>query len=245
MDAAFDAHLRAGDVSFIERDATLLRRVDETGSLNQAASELGRSYSRVHERVTALEEEFGPLVERQRGGVSGGGSTLTDRAREVLAQFDRLRAGYRSVAETTEAVLDGTVETRTGELGTVATEAGAVRAIIPPNSEHVHVSIRADAVTLHEPSESPVGEATSARNRFEGTVVDLERGEAISHLTIDIGADDPLFALVTDDSRRRMDLDTGTAIVASFKATATRAIPRRVLAASRERGSDPETNVEL
>jgi len=91
------------------------------------------------------------------------------------------------------------------------------------DTDDVQVSIRADAVTLHEPSDSPSGEATSARNRFEGQVVALDRGEAIIHVTIDIGSDDQLFALVTDDSRRRLWLSPGETVVASFKATATRA----------------------
>lgn len=225
MDATFDARLRAGDISFTERDATLLRRVDETGSLNQAADALGRSYSRAHQRVTALEEAFGPLVERQRGGSSGGGSTLTERARTLLARFDRLRVGYTSVAETSEAVFEGIVEERTGELGTVRTDAGAVHAIVPPDGERVQVSIRADAVTLHEPDGTPPEEATSARNRFAGRVTALDRGESVSHVTVDVGADDPLFALVTEASRGRLGLSPGADVVASFKATATRATP--------------------
>ncbi len=228
MDAAFDARLQTDDVSFTERDAVLLRRLDETGSLNQAAKELGRSFSRAHQRVKALEEEFGPLVDRQRGGEGGGGSALTDRARQLLARFDRLRVGYRSIAETTETVLNGTVDSRSGELGTVLTDAGTVRALVPPNSEDVQVSVRADAVTLHEPGDSPSSGATSARNRFVGAVLNLERGDAISRVRIDIGAEEPLFALVTDDSRERLSLDPGTDIIASFKATATRATPRRV-----------------
>lgn len=223
MDATFDAQLRRGDISFSERDATLLRQIDESGSLNKAADELGRSYSRALQRVTDLENEFGSLVERQRGGTSGGGSSLTDRARELLARFDRLRVGYASVAETTEAVLAGTVTDRSGELGTVATEAGEVRALVPRDADEVQVSVRADAVTLHEPHKSPSGEATSARNQFEGQIVDLERGADISHVTIDIGSTDRLFALVTDASRRRLGLSPGTTVVASFKATATRA----------------------
>lgn len=227
MDPAFDAQLQADDVSFTERDATLLRTVEETGSLNAAAADLGRSYSRAHQRVTALEAAFGPLVERQRGGPNGGGSTLTDRARALLARFDRLQVGYSAVAETTEAVLEGVVEERTGELGTVATEAGPLRAVVPPDSEHVQVSVRADAVTLQEPGDSPAAEATSAHNRFEGRVVGIERGRAISQVSVDIGTDEPLLALVTDDSRRQLGLDIETAIVASFKATATRATPRR------------------
>lgn len=226
-DAGFDARLQVGEVSFTDRDATLLRRVDEAGSLNRAADDLGRSYSRAHDRVKTLEDAFGPLVERQRGGPSGGGSSLTDRAREVLARFERLRAGYTAVAETSEAVLDGTVERRTGELGTVQTAAGTVRAIVPPECNTVQVSVRADAVTLHEPTEGPPADATSARNRFGGPVVAVERGEAVSHVTVDVGPDEPLFALVTDASRRALALEPGRDVVASFKATATRATPRQ------------------
>lgn len=227
MDAGFDARLRADGVAFAARDATLLRTVDEAGSLNRAADELGRSYSRAHQRLAELEDAFGTLVERQRGGASGGGSRLTDRARELLAQFDRLRAGYTAVAETTEAVLAGTVVERTGELGTVATDAGDVRALVPAGEvEAVQVTIQADAVTLHDPEEVPADGASSARNRFEGQVDEIRRGKAVSQVSVDVDAGAPLFALVTEDSRKRLELEPGKRIVASFKATATRATPR-------------------
>lgn len=226
VNADFDARLRAADVAFTDRDATLLRAVDEQGSLNRAAASLGRSYSRVHGRLTELESAFGPLVERRRGGSSGGGSELTEAARGLLAQFDRLRSGYTSVAETAEAVLRGRVTSRTGELGTVETAAGAVRAIVPPTGDDVELTIRADAVTLHARGDAPAGGATSARNRFEGRVVDLERGEAICHATVDVGAERPLFARVTEESRQRLGLAPGVEIVATFKATATYATPR-------------------
>jgi molybdate transport system regulatory protein len=222
-DADFDAHLQAGDVAFTERDATLLRAVDETGSLNEAASSLGRSYSRAHGRLTDLEAAFGDLVERHRGGADGGGSTLTDRARDLLAEYDRLRTGYASVAETAASVLAGQVTGRDGELGTVETDAGTVTAVVPPDADHVEVSVRADAVTLHAPDDTPAEAATSARNRFAGVVTTVERGESISRVTVDVGADTPLYALVTDRSREHLALEPGREVVASFKATATRA----------------------
>lgn len=226
MDAGFDARLRADDVEFTQRDARLLRTVDEVGSLHGAADELGRSYSRSHQRVTALEGAFGRLVERQRGGSDGGGSTLTDRAHELLATFDRLQTGFSSVAETSEAVLEGTVLDRTGELGLVETAAGTVRAIVPPDGETVQISLRADAVTLHDPADVPAENATSARNRFEGRVRDIEEGEAISQVALDVDADAPVFALVTEESKRKLGLEPGKRVVASFKATATRATGR-------------------
>ncbi|TKX83356.1 LysR family transcriptional regulator, partial [Halorubrum sp. SS5] len=114
MDASFDAQLRADSVEFTQKDASLLKAVDEIGSIHKAADELGRSYSRSHQRITELEGAFGTLVERQRGGSGGGGSTLTENADKLLSRFERLCTGYSSVAETTEAVLNGTVVTRTG-----------------------------------------------------------------------------------------------------------------------------------
>ena len=227
VDAEFDARLRAADVSFTRRDVALLRAIDEAGSLNRAADVLGRSYSRAHGRLEDLEAAFGPLVERTRGGAAGGGSTLTEEAHALLARYDRLRAGYAAIAETTEAVLEGVVEGRSGELGTVSTAAGPLRALVPPEDDAVSVSVRADAVTLHAPGEAPAGDATSARNRFEGHVAGVDRGEAVSLVSIDVGADTPIYALVTEDSRRRLALEAGRPIVASFKATATRATPRR------------------
>lgn len=225
MDAGFDAQLRAESVEFTQRDASLLEAVDEIGSIHKAADELGRSYSRSHQRITTLEEAFGTLVERQRGGTDGGGSTLTENAQELLSRFERLRTGYSSVAETIEAVLEGTVLRRTGELGTVTTAAGQVRAIVPPNTDTVQVGLRADTVTLHDPDESPTESATSARNRFEGRVHTIDRGDTISLVSVSVGAEEPLYALITEESRERLELEPGRQIVASFKATATRATP--------------------
>ncbi len=223
MDASFDAQLRTDSVEFTQKDASLLEAIDEIGSIHKAADELGRSYSRSHQRITALEDAFGTLVDRQRGGESGGGSTLTENAHELRSRFNRLRTGYSSVAETTEAVFDGTIVTRTGELGTVTTAAGDVRAIVPVDTDTVQVSLRADTVTLHDPDETPTESATSARNRFDGYVLGIDRGDAVSLVSVDVGAEDPLYALVTEDSRERLQLESGRHIVASFKATATRA----------------------
>jgi len=225
MDAGFDARLHADGVAFDARDATLLRTIDAEGSLNAAAERLGRSYSRAHERLDALEAAFGPLVERTRGGPTGGGTALTQSGRALLARFERLRAGYAAIAETTVVVLAGTVVERTGELGTVRTDAGTVRAIVPPDADAVEVNVRADAVTLHDPADAPPAGATSARNRFEGTVVAVESGDAVVRVSVDVGADAPLDALLTTGSVERLGIEPGRRVVASFKATATRATP--------------------
>lgn len=225
MDAGFDARLREDGVTFGADDAALLRAIDEAGSLNAAADDLGRSYARAHERLVDLEGAFGDLVERRRGGAGGGGSRLTDEAAALLARFDRLTSAFSGTAAVEETVLDGEVIEREGELAVVETAAGRVRALAPEDAGAVQVTVRADAVTLHPPAEAPPSGGTSARNRFAGTVTDLDRGTAVARVAVDIGAESPLAALLTVDSADRLSLTAGTRVVATTKATATRATP--------------------
>lgn len=243
MDAGVEARLQAGDVTFDSTDAELLYAIAEHGSVYGASNALGRSRARALNRVKELENAIGPLVERQRGGSEGGGSRLTTEARTLLARFERLRATLSGTAGSTEAVLRGKVVERDGELGLVETEAGSVLAVLvdttstnvektdpeegPPDSlqmgEQVQVSIRADTVTLHDPADAPDSGATSARNRFAGTVTQIDSGESIARVEVDIGAGEPLSALLTQESLDRLELEPGDDIVTSFKATVTRA----------------------
>ncbi|MFB6173570.1 MAG: TOBE domain-containing protein [Halobacteriales archaeon] len=232
MDASVDAQLRAGGVAFTAADASLLRAVDEAGSVSGAAEALERSRARALDRIETLEEAFGSLVERRRGGATGGGSDLTDRARDLLAQFDRLRATLAGTATVEERVLPGTVRERDGELGVVETAAGAVRARLvalpdrdPPTvGDAVQVGVRSDAVTLQSPADSPPADATSARNRFEGEVTGVDRRTAIARVAVAVGGPDPLVATLTHESLDRLALAAGSPVVVTFKATATRAI---------------------
>jgi molybdate transport system regulatory protein len=223
---AFDTKLHAEGVTFEREDATLLRTIDDAGSLNAAADALGRSYSRAHKRLARLEEAFGSLVESHRGGTGGGGSALTDRGRALLVRFERLRSGLSGVAEVEETVLPGEVIERTGEIATVETGAGRLRALAPTDATGVFVTIRADTVTLQDADAAPPAAETSARNRFTGTVRGVERGASVVTATVEVGADRPLVALITGRSSEMLGLRQGAAVVASFKTTATRATPR-------------------
>jgi molybdate transport system regulatory protein len=224
---AFEAKLHSGGVEFGERDSDLLREIAGTGSLNAAASALGRSYSHAHRRLQTLETAFGTLVETQRGGREGGGSALTARADRLLARFERLRAEFSGVAEVTETVFRGEVVDRTGSVAVVETDAGRLHAVAAGDASAVNVTVRADTVTLHRSGgEAPAGN-TSARNQLTGTVVGIEGLHALARVEIAVGADRPLTAVLTARSRRELSLDERTGVVASFKTTATRVTPRR------------------
>lgn len=222
-------------VAFGREDAALLRAIATQESVSGAARELGRSRARATTRLQDLESAFGELVARRRGGSDGGGSRLTDAAAALLARFDRLSANLTGTAGVAETVLSGSLVGTTGELGTVETDAGRLRALVidrytedrytDQDGVAVEVSVRASAVTLHDPTDAPAGAATSARNRFRGRVEAVESGVAVAHVSVDVGGSAPLVALVTRDSVDRLGLEPGQDIVASFKATATRAVP--------------------
>ncbi|NHN57492.1 MULTISPECIES: TOBE domain-containing protein [Halorussus] len=227
--AGFEVQIGAGDLAFDSRDATLLRTIDETGSLNQATDRLGRSYSHAQRRLVELEDRFGPLVERERGGSGGGGSRLTETAEELLVRFDGLQAELSGVVDVARTALPGTVRERDGEFAAVETSAGALQVLVPEGvtpGAAVEVWLRADAVTLNAPDDAPEPDATSARNRFAGDVLDVDRGETVALVAVDAGADVPLHARVTQDSVERLGLEPGDEVVVTFKATATRAIPK-------------------
>ncbi|MFC6963489.1 TOBE domain-containing protein [Halocatena marina] len=225
MDAGFEARLRAKGVSFEKADAALLRAVEEQQSLNAAADSLNRSFSRAHKRIKTLEQALGPLVERQRGGVDGGGSELTANAHDLLTRFERLRTAYAGTAAVEETVLSGVVIDHKAELATVKTAAGTVRALITEPADRVQVVLRADAITLHTPDDVPSTAGMSARNRFHGTATEIDRGESIARVVVDIGAKTPVTTLITRDTLVEFDLEAGNNVIISFKATATRTTP--------------------
>jgi molybdate transport system regulatory protein len=69
----------------------LLVRVDSTGSLRCAASDMGMAYSKAWQVVHRAEEHFGfALIYKQVGGKRGGGSTLSAEGRRLVASFAAL-----------------------------------------------------------------------------------------------------------------------------------------------------------
>ena len=68
--------------------ADLLEAIDRTGSIRQAAVELGMSYMRAWTLVKTMNEGFrSPLVESSRGGSGRGGASLTKTGRTVLELY--------------------------------------------------------------------------------------------------------------------------------------------------------------
>ena len=81
-----------GEKFFGEGPWRLLKGVEETGSLHQAAQQMDMSYSKAIRILKRAEEVIGfPLTDRAAGGVSGGGSRLTEHGKEWLDRYERYR----------------------------------------------------------------------------------------------------------------------------------------------------------
>ncbi|AUX08356.1 molybdate transport system regulatory protein [Halalkaliarchaeum desulfuricum] len=214
-----------GDVEFGGRDAELLREIHRTGSVAAAATALERSRARALTRIETLEGAFGQLVERRRGGSGGGGSRLTDAGRNLLDRYDRLSAAVSATAGVPETVLSGVVRDVDGEMATLETDIGQLRGLHEGATagDEAHLRIGADAVTLHEAGTVPEPDATSARNRLEGVVSGVDRGETVLTVRIDVGGA-TFRALLTEDSARRLEVEAGPAVALTWKATATRVV---------------------
>ncbi|MXR51496.1 LysR family transcriptional regulator [Halovenus sp. WSH3] len=219
------AALVSNGVEFDSRDAALLREIDRTGSVARASSNLGRSRARALSRIDTLEDAFGELVERHRGGSGGGGSQLTQPAEALLGRYERLQAALTATAQVPETVLRGTVTERSGELAEVDTAVGAIRGLHDGVAvgDEVQARIGADSITLLDPSGDPEPDATSARNRLVGSITEVDRGETVLTARVSVGG--VVFqALVTADSARRLALGERGKIVLTWKATATRLV---------------------
>ncbi len=225
IEREYSTKLAIDGVTIDRRDIDMLEAIGRYGSMHKAADELGRSYARLQNRVVEIETAVGPITKRQRGGSGGGGTELTDQARNLRQRFERHDAELDGLTQVTESVFTGTVCNRTGELGTVDTDIGPILALVPQTAPTVQVAVRADAVVLTAPEETPRADGTSLQNQFDGTITQIESGEAIVSVTVQLTADSAIQALITKASADRLALELEVPITASFKATAARAIP--------------------
>jgi molybdate transport system regulatory protein len=70
----------------------LLRHIEETGSLSEAAARMQLSYRRAWGKVREIEQNLGvKLVESAAGGAGGGGSRLTADGKRYVDLYDRFR----------------------------------------------------------------------------------------------------------------------------------------------------------
>lgn len=69
----------------------LLKAIRDTGSLKAAVEEMGYAYRQTWDNLKKIEQRLGfKLVEKTRGGASGGHTILTEKGRQLVEFFEHL-----------------------------------------------------------------------------------------------------------------------------------------------------------
>lgn len=80
----------------------LLKGVSETGSLNKAAKTMEMSYSQAHTLFKTLSKRLGfPLIMGRTGGVDGGGTVVTEEAKELMKKYEAFMSECDSFIQST------------------------------------------------------------------------------------------------------------------------------------------------
>lgn len=88
MKIAYKVWLDNNGKAFGEGPYQLLKRIETTGSLHQAAKEMKMSYRKAWTVLNNVETKLGfPLIERKVGGISGGGSQITEQGRTLMNHY--------------------------------------------------------------------------------------------------------------------------------------------------------------
>lgn len=83
--------LLGSDIAMGPGKADLLEAIRRTGSISAAGRELGMSYRRAWNLVDTMNKSFRtPLVSAAKGGLHGGGTSITPFGEEVLARYRNL-----------------------------------------------------------------------------------------------------------------------------------------------------------
>src|ERR1043166_6270349 len=90
--------------------AQLLERVAETGSIRRAAASMDMSYRKAWLLIQELQKTFdGAVVTAEAGGVSGGGTQLTELGNNLLKIYRRVENRAADAAKADLEILSGMV----------------------------------------------------------------------------------------------------------------------------------------
>ncbi len=88
----------SGHRLFGEGSAQLFRLIRETGSINASAKIMGISFRRAWGMVKDVEDTLGiTLLEKKRGGIGGGMTSLNPAALELLERYEAILKKFISV----------------------------------------------------------------------------------------------------------------------------------------------------
>ncbi|MBI4656439.1 MAG: LysR family transcriptional regulator [Elusimicrobia bacterium] len=89
-----------GKLIFGEGRFRILKEIERTNSINQAAANLHMSFRHAWSYINIIEKNLVVrLIDRRRGGKDGGGSHLTPQAKYIMKKFEKLNEVIKQFAD--------------------------------------------------------------------------------------------------------------------------------------------------
>jgi molybdate transport system regulatory protein len=86
--------------AFGEGPYELLKRVEKTDSLHEAAHQMSMSYSKAWKLIQTMEKRLGfSLLDKKIGGLSGGGSRVTPKGKELMKRYEQFEKEVKKAIE--------------------------------------------------------------------------------------------------------------------------------------------------
>jgi molybdate transport system regulatory protein len=86
--------------AFGEGPYELLKGVEKMNSLHRAAHRMSMSYSKAWKLIRTMEKRLGfPLLDKRIGGLSGGGSQITAKGKELMKHYEQFEKEARKAIE--------------------------------------------------------------------------------------------------------------------------------------------------
>ncbi|MBF0441908.1 MAG: TOBE domain-containing protein [Oligoflexales bacterium] len=183
----------AGRLFLDPRRISLLRKIDELGSINKAAKAVGITYKSAWDAISAINNLSNrPLVLASRGGAGGGGARLSETAKRTVSAYliwERINARLR---ELLQKELD---------------------------AEHINSDFFSEEYFFYNLFGRIPFMKTSARNNLCGKVTDVKRGAVNTEVIMSIDNANRVAAIITNDSSDSLGLKKGDTVYALFKAS--------------------------
>ncbi len=239
--------LKQQRTTFEAKRIKLLEKIDEIGSISKASAAAGMSYKAAWDaidKMNNLAEE--PLVVKVTGGRSGGGSTLTPYARELIKTFYELEEAHDRTLEQLQNEQDTsgigfflastknlfschiedinigitnadiTIKLRGGDLLSAVITRASVERMELKSDDRVYALVHESAVTLLKGDGREL--AVSARNRLLGRVSRIVSSGVSAEVEIGLPGGQSIYVIMTANSVASMELEIGDVVTALFKA---------------------------
>ena len=100
MKVAYKIWLDHHGKAFGEGPHELLKRVEKTNSLHEAAHQMDMSYSKAWKLIHSMEKNLGfSLLDKKVGGLYGGGSHVTLKGKNLMKRYERFEKDARNAIE--------------------------------------------------------------------------------------------------------------------------------------------------